>query len=220
MPNVSLSAFLPLVHPHAPGCPDFIAILALRHAAIEFCERTKCWRHISSVTLTTNGQALVTPNTATIHLIEEATLDGVSLAPVQFTDISPDELSGITQAGQPQYITQTDPGTVLVYPFIAGGTLRVSAFLKPRGDSSYGGNANDPMEDANAVVPDFLLHQDAEAISNGALARILAAPGVRWTDQQQALFYRALFDGQCRNRFSRHMHGQQRAPIRTKGSYM
>lgn len=220
MPTTPLSAFLPRVLPYAPGCPDILAVSHLRDAAIEFCERTKCWRSITSTTMAANSQAMITPATATIHLIEEATYNGQPLTPVQFTDIGPDELTGLVTVSAPSYITQIEPGKVQVYPFVAGGVLRVSAFLKPRADSVYNGNAADPFQDANAVVPDFMFMQDAEAIAQGALARILAVPEHRFSNDQKANYYRQMFERACDSRFSRHMHGQQRAPIRTKGDWM
>lgn len=220
MPMIHLKAFLPYVLPFAPGCTDLLATFHLRAAAIEFCERTKCWRVLTSVTLAANGQAMATPETATIHLIEEATIDGVELIPVQFTDIGPDELTGNTSAAPPRYITQIEPGKVQVYPFQAGGTLRISAFLKPRADSVYNSNALDPFEDANAVVPDFMLTQDAAAIAAGALAQILAVPGQQFSNDQKAMLYKGTFDLACGARFSRHMRGQQRAPMRVKAGFM
>lgn len=220
MPTTSLKAFLPRVLPYVPGCPEILAISHLRDAAIEFCERTKCWRVISSAVLSANGQAMVAPATATIHLIEEASWEGRPLVPVQFTDISPDELTGNTTQSPPQYITQIEPGKVQVYPFQSGGTLRISAFLKPRADAIYNSDASNPFDDANAVVPDFLFMQDAEAIAQGALARIMSVPEHRFSNDQKAMIYDQMFSRACDHRFSRHMRGQQRAPTRVKGAYM
>lgn len=220
MPTIHLKQFLPRVLPYVPGCPEVLAVAHLRDAAIEFCERTKCWRAISSVALSANGQAMVTPSTATIHLIEEATWNGLDLIPVQFTDISPDELTGTSNTSPPRYITQIEPGKVQCYPFTTGGTLRISAFLKPRSDAIYNTDAANPFDDANAVVPDFIYQQDAESIASGAIARILAVPEHRFSNDEKSAYYRQAFNIACDHRFSRHMHGQQRAPIRVKGSYM
>lgn len=209
-----LSAFLPIVLPYVTGCPDFLAVAQLRLAAIEFCERTKCWRSISSTVLAANGQALVTPATATIHLIEEATLDGRKLEPTQFTDIAPDELASQAATGLPSYITQIEAGKVQIYPFTAGGTLRVSAFLKPRSDAAFNTDPLNPLDDANAVVPDFLFMQDAEAIAHGAIGRLYALPAQKFSNDQKAAAYLGLFNQACNARFARHMTGQQCAPMR------
>jgi hypothetical protein len=214
-----LSAFLPIVLPNVPSCPDILAVAQLRLAAIEFCERTKCWRSITSTVLASNGQALITPTFATIHLIEEATLDGKPLEATQFTDIGPDELRQSPSVGVPRYITQIEAGLVQVYPFAAGGTLRVSAFLKPRSDAAYNQDANDPLHDANAYVPDFLFMQDAEAISHGAIGRIMAIPEHRFSNDQKAAMYFQSFNNACNSRFARHVTGQQRAPLRVKSRW-
>ncbi|MDO8983017.1 MAG: hypothetical protein Q7V03_05215 [Cypionkella sp.] len=192
----------------------------MRDAAIEFCERTKCWRVITDAYLVENGEAMVTPATATIHLIEEATWNGHILQPVQYTDIRPDELTGNTTQSPPAYVTQIEPGKVQIYPFQVGGILRISAFLKPRADSIYNSDAANPFDDANAVVPDFLFMQDAESIAFGAIARIMAVPEHRFSNDQKSLYYRQMFNEACDRRFSRHMRGQQRAPLRVKASWM
>lgn len=211
-----LSQFLRLVHPLVPGCPDFLAVAALKASAVEFCERTRCWRVISSATLSAQGQALVAQLGATVHVIEEATLDGQPLEPIQFTDVIPDELTGETMEGAPKFITQIEPGKVQIYPFVAGGVLRVSAFLKPRSDALYNTDVSDPFYDAYANVPDFLIENDAEAIANGAIYRLKMMPEQRFFDPSGAGVARAQFDAACDGRFGRSLRGQQRAKIRTK----
>ena len=48
---IQLTKFLPMVLPHVPECPHGVATFNLRLAAIEFCERTLCWRHLAKVTI-------------------------------------------------------------------------------------------------------------------------------------------------------------------------
>ncbi|GGE24279.1 hypothetical protein SAMN05421774_10862 [Gemmobacter megaterium] len=214
LPVIRTAVFLPIILPQAPGCPRFFAEQAARLAAIEFCERTRCWRHIIEVSLTANGQAIVAPDYSAIHEIEEATHDGAPLTPTQWTDTDPDELTGAVQIGRPRYLTQIDQNTVSIYPFQAG-LLRVSLFLKPRSGQLFGTDPNDPLHDAYNVVPEFLSIQKAEAITDGALARILATPEERWTDPKRAMFHLERFERACNSAFSTHMRTQTRAKIRT-----
>lgn len=212
-----MSALLPSVLPYVPNCPEFLAIAQIKAAAIQYCERTRCWRAVVSQVLTAQGQAIIAPlPSATIHLFEDATLDGQPLLPMQFTDIEPDEMNGEVATGTPQYITQIEPGKVQVYPFLAGATLRASVFLKPRADALYNTIPTDPFHDAYAVIPDFLSQQDGEAIASGAIYRLKIMPEQRFYDPQGAGVAMQSFERACDSRFGGQMKGQQRAKIRTK----
>lgn len=219
MATVELSLFLGHVLPFAPGCPQHTAERALRAAAIEWCERTNGWRVIDSFDLTENRQAIVTPEYAVIHKIEEATFNGLPLTPTAFTEARPDELSGEVEAGDPLYLTQVGPNEVSVYPF-APGVLRLSMFLKPREDSLFGIDPEDSLKDAYNVVPAFMLSQHAERLSFGALARILAIPGQVFTNPQEAQRYRMMFDAACDGTSSASIKGQQRARLRTRPQWL
>lgn len=219
LPTTSTAAFLHLILPYAEGCPEPVAELHARLAAIEFCERTRCWRHIVTIALAANGQALAAPDYSAIHEIETATLNGRDLTPTQMTEIAVPELTGAALDGQARYITQIDPNTVSVYPF-EEGTLRASLFLKPKNGQQFGGDAANPLRDAFNVVPEFLAIQHGERIAAGALARVLEIKGERWSDPNMAQLYRARFDEACAGNFASNLKMQHRAPIRTKPSWM
>jgi hypothetical protein len=213
--TVSLTHFLPLVLPHAPECPPAIATFNLRLAAIEFCERTLCWRHLSTVTLNADGQALSAPPYAAIHRIESAVFDGeTKLEPLQFSDV--DEKTFENTAGTPpKYITQAKYNTVRVLPFKTG-TLALSLFLKPVNGTEMALDDDGIVTDAYDVVPDFIYKMHAEQIAAGALARLLAQPGKPWSDMNAAMLYGQRFNAVMDQHFSVSLTGQQRARRRTK----
>lgn len=214
-----LGAFLPLVLPHLTAAPRPLVELSLRQAAIEFCERTKAWRHIITTAVTAQTATPVAPNYCAIHQIESATLDGQHLTPVSYTEILSDDLTGEQDQGPPQYITQSTPNEVQIYPF-APGTLRLSVILKPRAGQLFGTDAADPLHDAYNVVPEFMLTQHGETIAYGALARMFIVPNEAWTDGNRANFYRAEFEKRTIESQDVSIRGQHRAPIRTKPSWM
>ncbi len=214
-----IGAFLPFVLPHLTAAPRPLVELSLRQAAIEFCERTKAWRHIISAAVTEQKATPAAPTYSAIHQIESATLDGIQLTPISFTEVLTDDLSGSQDQGQPKYITQSTPNEVQVYPF-APGTLRLSVILKPRAGQLFGTDAADPLHDAYNVVPDFLLTQHGETIAYGALARMFIIPGEAWTDADRANFYRVEFEKRTKASQAVSLKGQQRAPIRTKPVWM
>lgn len=223
MPTRPLSDFLPLVLPHATDCPRPVAEQYLRLAAIEWCERTRCWRHIETTTLAANGQAIVAPDYATIFEIETAEfIDGndnaVPLTPTQFSSIGPTD-AATANAGAPVYITQVSPNTISVIPF-AAGDVKLSLFLKPRSGTEYGTNPADPLQDRFNVVPEHIFIQNAEAIAEGALARLLAIKGAAWNDPNLAAFYFQRFEAACNRAFRSEVRGQQRAPARARAYFM
>lgn len=218
-PNTPLSHFLPYVLPKARGCAEPYAEFQLRMAAIDFCERTRCWRHIITATVTATNRTLVAPSNTTIHEFEEVRHNGLLLTPTQYTDAEPPELTGTVKTGSPQYVSQAEPGIVSIFPYQAG-TLKISAFLKPRHGQAYGADPSDPLRDAYNVVPEFMLTQHAETLAAGALARILSTPDEPYTDLAAASMYAGVFAQKASTHFARNMRGQDRAPIRTKPQWI
>lgn len=208
---VSTSTLFPLIAPFAPTCPDFIIAQQARFAAIEFCERSRAWRHVTTVAVTSREFTPVVPDTAAIHEIEFAEWGDhqSKLTPVQFSTIKGD------LEGQPRYVTQVNPHAVTVSPF-EEGTMRISMFLKPLSSTSYGDNAADPLEDRFNVIPDFLVSIHGNTLAAGTLSKILSIPDEPWTNPAEAQRYWLIFQERLNGSFRANMRGQQRAPIRTK----
>ncbi|WP_333826856.1 hypothetical protein [Pararhodobacter sp.] len=222
---VHLSKFLPYTALHAPGAPIPTIESYLRLAAIEFCERTRCWRHMVNVELTDeNHVAVVAPPYAAIHAFEYAAFIADNgprrpLLPTQYSDLAPEGFP--ENAGAlPNHITQATPNSITIFPF-AAGEVELSVFLKPRfGQDFNGPDRESPIEDAYDKVPEFLLTQWGEAIAVGALSKLLIVPQQRWTDQKTAMTFLARFERYCDQHFSSNVIGQQRAPRRSRFSYL
>ncbi|MCR9276251.1 MULTISPECIES: phage adaptor protein [unclassified Mameliella] len=211
--TVPLEQFEPLVRPYARDLPVPVARRLLRRAAIEFCERTRCWREIITVTVDEQNETIVTPSYATIHRIEEAYWeDNVKLIPTQYTEVTQTERQA---EGLPCYIAQMHPNTVQLIPYSAG-TLTISAFLKPIEGTSMQLNVAGDVEDALDVVPAFLLGQFGQQISYGALARALMIPDQPYTDPRSAMLYQGKFDAACTDHFASNITMQHRPPARTR----
>ena len=207
--------FLPLILPFCPECPDFLAEQHARFAAIEFCERSRAWRHVVTVTLAAGSAGLgvmVAPEGAAIHEIEFAEMDGRKLTPIQFSTIE------AAPEGQAEYVTQISPREVMVTPF-EPGTLRISVFLKPLTGGQYGTDAARPLFDRFNMVPDFLVDMHGHTIAAGALAKLLSIPNEPWTHEKKAMLYDARFREKLDGAFRWNMRGQQRAPTRSKARW-
>jgi hypothetical protein len=216
---VKLNVLLPLIMTRVNKCPEPYALLQARLAAIDYCEKTRCWRHVTQVELTDNHTAIVTPTGSTIFEFEQATHNGNDLIPIQFTQADPEEMSGLSQGAQPKWISQIRAGEVAVYPF-AAGTLRLSAFLKPRHGQLFGTDPTDPLHDAYNVIPEYIATQFGKAIADGALARIFTTKDASFYDPQLAGFHATEFRDACQSQSANNIRGQQRAPIRTNPRWL
>ena len=213
-PIVSLREFLPLVLPYVTGCAEIVATYNLRLSAIEFCERTLCWRHVTTQDLAANGEAVVCPDYATIHKFERVRFGEVDLTPIAFTDVP--HSHEIAQ-GFPEHVTQVNDNTITVLPF-QPGTLNLSLFLKPRFGSNFTHDdvKDQPMQDYYDQVPAFLLHQHGETIALGALGRLLNQPAASYFNPAKANSYAKQFRERATEKFSEGLRGQQRAKLRTR----
>lgn len=213
--TVHLSRFLPLVLPHAPECPHGVATFNLRLAAIEFCERTRCWRHITNIKVQRERRALCAPAYAAIHHIERATWeDGTELEPLQFSHVDEGDFPP-DAGGVPRFITQEQYNSIRVLPF-SEGEVKLSLFLKPVNGMDMAQNAEGITQDAYDVVPEFIYTMHAEAIAAGALARLLAQPGKPWSNMEGAMLYGGRAREFMDQHFSVNLSGQHRAPRRSR----
>lgn len=214
-----LRDLLPLIRPYADGCPSFMITQAARLAAVEFCERTRCWREIITVDVRDPETTNIIPIESVIWEIEQATYNGVDLKPVQHSHILRDGAA----TGAPRYISQSNPWSILVHPFPGGTepiTVELTAFLKPRSDMILAMYDGEPMTDVLDVVPEWMMMQHAERLVDGALARVLMMKGENWYDPNLAAVYQNRFNKALDRNFSANMRGQHRAPIRMPTEYM
>lgn len=202
-----LELFLPGLLAYAPGINDPAAFYGLRQAAIEFCERTKLWRHEDDYAVTAGTPVTITtPDDSVLYDIEHARFDGKDLTSKTLRWLD-DQLCGWRDAdytGEPSYITQLDRNTALVVPSKAG-TLTLNMWLKP---------TDDALE-----LPDFMLDQHRQTICDGALGRILAIPNQSFTSVQAASLFAASFDSKILKLIAAVSQGQQRARVRTKAKF-
>lgn len=213
-----LDDFFPLIQPQASACPIPMIEQALRLAAVEFCERTRCWRHMIRRDVTRATLNMVAPIYATIHEIETATWEGNPLTPTQFSNVQND-IENPVASGNPMYITQVAPGSITLIPFVAGHVV-LSVFLKPKvADDLAAISSYAPGDQEINVLPEFLLVQHGETLAAGALTRILALPHQSFTDPNRAGGFQAIFERGVNTHFARNIRGQHRAAPRSRANY-
>jgi len=198
---IPLEEFHPFILPFVPDCPIPFLDFQLALAARELCERTNAWRTVDSFTSSGGaGESFAIPPNSSVHEIEFVHFDGYPLSPLQFR-----EASQYLETGSPVGYTQIEANTISLIP--AGvGSVVVSAVLKPvSGADSF---------------PDFLLDQYPQEMTDGTLAKILMIPGQPWSDPQRGLMHRASFNAAVDKAFTAGVRGQQRAPVRTRSSFL
>jgi hypothetical protein len=180
--SVAWKDFLPLVLPHAPGCPEPVALGAVRLAAAEFCERTLAWRSDLdpvSVVAGRNEYSLAAPAGASVAMVLGAALDGTRLTPATEPELAEEfPFWESLEADRPGRFLLPTPGRIRLVPTPTrswADGLVVSVALKPRFSSSQ--------------AEDFLYDDHLETLAHGARARLLAMPGRTWSGTELSLHY-------------------------------
>lgn len=207
-----LDEFFPRILRYAPGAAEPAMEDALRESATDFCQRTRCWREVQTFpTVGDEAEIVCVPPDATIFEVDEAWFDNKRLARVAFDAINPQDWPeyrpGVIPPDgiQPIAISQVTPSSVTVVPG-ARGALRLSLFLKPSPNAM--------------MLPEVLFDQFYSAIADGAAARLLTIPDQTFTDTARAGLLAANYEAAANHNFRFQRRGQQRAAIRTRGSYV
>jgi len=160
-------SFMPLILAMTPGCPWPTALHQLTQVAIDWFQRTLCWRDAPSIECVSddNAYALPLPAGALVAKIIKAWFGGSPIAVLNMED------------GLSQFVNQSgtcvwteDRASVFISPapVVDGGALRVSLALKPS-QSARG-------------IPKVQFDQFATYIADGTIARLLGMSGKKWHD--------------------------------------
>lgn len=199
--------FFPHVMPTVPGCPEPMAISALREAAIEFCQRTRLWRYDDEFEVTGDDCDVVcVPSGAELLEIEHCTFNGFPLEEISILELDNEHpyWREDDQNTMPRYFTQIELDTIRVVPK-AAGTVKVYTILMPSEDGD--------------MVPDWLVTKFRRVIAAGALKDLLVIPGQPFFNPQLAAGFSARFSNALNTHGSMHVRGQQRAPLRTRANF-
>lgn len=219
MQTAPLADLLPMILPRAVGCPNVVAEQQAKLAAIEFCEFTKAWRQVVTMTVTANPRVVLAPFGAAIHQIAEATYDGQPLRPLLAEEARLPAMGDFVPEGLPRTMTQIEAGSVILSPF-QPGTLRALVYLKPSAGQAYGFDPEYPLRDACAVVDANVIKLHGDALVHGALSRILSLPRQPFTDPPMAAYCKAEFE-KAKGEVQREVYrGQQGARVRVKPQWM
>lgn len=187
MSFVPYDQFLPEVLPYVRDCPEFVAINAIRNAAIEFCEKSLIIREQLPPIEVIVGQAdydLEVIAGTTCAMIMSAMIGTKTLQHRSIEEL--DELfkgGWRERPGPIDYITQDHYENVRLVqtPEIAPpDPLRITIASRPTR--------------ASTKCNKLLYERYAEIIGMGARARLLDTPGQPYSDPESALRFRKWFE--------------------------
>lgn len=207
----SYEDFLSRVLIEVPGCAEISALLAIKDACIEFCEKSLILvRDHDPITVYQNevDYDLEAPAQMLVVKVMKAWMENNPIDPM-FPDIVRDasvynrEYSSFQSApSTPRKYLQKSERTISVWPlpdktYMNGLTLRVA--LKPT---------------RNSTAVDDVIHEDyADAIASGALSKLMRSSGKPYTDLRLAEDRRREFMAGLNVARQRSSHGHSRSNL-------
>lgn len=156
------------------GCPELEAVDAMRDTIVEFCKETRCWT--SDVTVATTG----TVGAIDLELQVLDVIDAwIGSAPVDVLAQNDPQLQDL---GTNRYvITFEDPSVLTLHPTPpAAVQLRLFRAFAPGPEATE--------------FPDVIWLRHSQALVDGCLARLFAAPAQAWANPALSTFHRDRFD--------------------------
>ena len=198
------SDFYDLAAPDLPGCPLAVMDVALRLAAINFCEQSLAWRYDHPdipVTPNTDSYAFTPPAGAVVHAITRAEFNGRK---IDFSRAEADrEISSWrNRTGAPEYIGANAMSLILMPTPGTSGTLTMTVALKPSPDA--------------IGIDDAIFDEYREVVIHRALARLMLSPKKPYTNMQLAQYHDQLFAIRVADAGMRAARSHTRAPLQTR----
>jgi len=216
-----LDSLLPLVRVHVEGCPVPTALQQLRWALREFCKESRFLRESVPFSVAA-GQMVypMTPLLAETRVVEvdAVMVDGRPLDPTGPKEVRPSSQTsaGVVlddETGEPVQ----QPAAVTHYWFEPPDDL----VLWPQPNRVADGAASLILDviPNTVLIPDAIERKYADAISYGALHRLLLMPKKAWSDPALGEFYGGQFRRQIEEAKSEASRQHRRRHYRVKVHY-
>lgn len=189
MNTVTYDTFFPEVIPHVMGCPEIVALNAVRNTVIDFCTETWFWLHVCypqpGVAHVGSYDPDLPQNTKMVGQID-IWYDGLVMRPANEPMLrniywfqNPFDMEG-----NPRFYVTPDSNTIRLVPI-------------PNAPSQFAG-----IEMTIAVAPlrastscwDQIYERYAETIAKGAIARLQAQLDQPWANAQNAVVLQKLYE--------------------------
>lgn len=184
-----------------PGCSSFAAESELRKAAQEYCRKTQIWRVTFDPMFMVTGVDTYEFDITTsqeVHKLLSAKLDGQPITPMLPDSDGEFAVRGIKPLSGREFQMFPTPSD--------GQILVIKAVMYPSNTATG--------------VEDFIYADHAEAIAQGAKARLKAISDKPYSDPAGAAVAEAKFNDAIGNAAFRSAQGFSRAPLRTRASFI
>lgn len=192
----TLTDFLPEVMPSVPGCPQPMVINAIRNSVIEFQERSGLSEQTIPITLVPDlADYMLTPAAGTtLRELLRGDLDSQPVYPATEADLDSDNAAWRFAIGTPTRM------------LVKNGLLKVTPI--PQLAGTLNTVFVDTLTRTATDVDDVLIDEWMETIASGALRRLLAMPGVAWSNPDLSMYHKGVFDTDvCNARIERDKAG-------------
>lgn len=204
---VAITLFVPEVKPYLVGCPEFLAITHIRHAAIEFCEKSRYWREnltpINAVA-NTSSYTLTPPTDALIWDVISVRHNGKELSSVIEDDITGNDWRSQTATDARSWFAGERDNIRLAPTPSASGTANIDARVVVK-----------PSRTANNL-PKQLYDNYLNAIASKAKSTLMAMPGETWSNPALVSYHENIFMDGVTKATIESAKGYNRAPLRTR----
>lgn len=177
--TVPFTLYVPDVIMHAPNCPEFTAVHAIRLTVTDFCTKTHWWKYKSDPLDLEAGEKeyqIEVPNGAEPVAVTAAWYLGRPLWPLGYSAKNKWQVIDLDlREGPPQAFSQSDTENLILSPVprdSESGALVIECALRPKRNATGAGKD--------------LLDRWDDAIVNGTLARLYAIPNQPYTNHELA----------------------------------
>ena len=204
-----LTAFLPQIQTHTPGCPEPVILEAIRNACIRFCTDTWLVRE----TLTPINVVVGTDEYALTASINNEAVGMVSFLhnKLELPKKTEEELDALDSGWR-----TADPGVATSVISLLPDLIQLNREpAEAITDGLIVKIATRPDDDAT-VVNDLLFNDWRKAIKYGALKDLFEIPGKGWSDMKQSLWYGKNFNYEIQKAKARATMGNLRGSTTAK----
>ncbi|MFZ6731983.1 hypothetical protein ACO0LG_08700 [Undibacterium sp. Ji42W] len=208
MATTPFTSFLNEVLPYVHDCPQFVAVNAIRNAAIEFCDRSGYWQLDVPDVAEVDGQAtyqVTVPAGTRVVDIHTAWFNEILIIPHSIEELNR-LFRGVhwrNLVGQPKFLYSSPDGFVHLVPApTVSGVVRVRVTLAPTRTSTG--------------IDSDIYEKQAEVIAHGARARLLGTAGQPFYDPVQSVSQRTAFLSGCNDAKIRANKATSRASVQVE----
>ena len=211
MTNVAYTQWLDHIQPHVQDCPSPMILLAVRQACIEFCRSSRYLRVNLDPFNTVVGDDeydLSPPADTVVSAILNVRCGGRLIDAARQEDLDSEANYWRDLEGPPSRYLQPNEATIILNPVPQEVVaVRILAAIRP--------------SQASGGVDEEIFERFLDPVASGALARLMAMPGVSWSNPELAGYHERVFNSGVSDAADRAARGlTDNKRIRAKARFM